>query len=118
VSIIARITTELAGDVPIVAIEGEIDASNVDEVANSLRTAVSNRNPAVVVDLTATTYIDSAGLNLLFELGHELAERQQELHLIVAPSSPIARMVAIIGLDVSQPTHATRDEALGVLGVQ
>lgn len=117
-SILARISTELAGDIPIVAIEGEIDTSNAAEVAGRLRAAVSNTSPALVVDLTATTYIDSAGLNLLFDLGRELDERQQALHLIVAQPSPIARMVAIIGLDAAHPTHPTRADALGVLGVQ
>jgi anti-anti-sigma factor len=117
-SILARISTELAGEIPIVVVEGEIDTSNAAELAGRLRVAVSNRSPALVVDLTATTYIDSAGLNLLFDLGRELDERQQELHLVVAPGSPIARMVTIIGLEAAHPTHATREEALGVLGVQ
>jgi anti-anti-sigma factor len=118
VSILARITDESAGDIPIVAIDGEIDASNVREVAHRLRAAVNNHSPALVVDLAATSYLDSAALNLLFDVGRELHERRQELHLVIAPSSPIARVVGIVGLDATHPTHPTRADALSVLGVQ
>ena len=111
-SLLARITDEHHGAIPVVAIAGEIDASNAEEVAERLRAALSNRSEALVVDLSGTTYIDSAGLNLLFELSIALRERQQLLHLVVAQPSPIARMVAIVGLDAAVPTHPTRAAAL------
>jgi anti-anti-sigma factor len=112
---LARVTDEHHGAVPVVAIAGEIDASNSADIAEHLRAALSNRSEALVVDLSGTTYIDSAGLNVLFELGTALRERQQQLHLVVAQPSPIARMVAIVGLDAAVPTHPTRAAALDVL---
>ena len=117
-SLIARIVDERHGDVPIVTVEGEIDASNAQEIGDRMRTALSNQGKVLVVDLTPTTYIDSAGINVLFRLGVELGERQQELHVVVASASPIARMLAIVGLDRALPTHATRAAALAVVGVQ
>ena len=115
-SVLAQVTDEHHGDVPVVAIAGEIDASNAGEIADRLRAALSNRSEALVVDLSDTTYIDSAGLNILFELSVALRERQQELHLVVAQPSPIARMVAIVGLDAAVATHPTRAGALDALG--
>jgi anti-anti-sigma factor len=114
-TLLATITDEREGDVPIVVIEGEIDASNAGEIGTRLRAALSNQDTALVVDLTPTTYIDSAGINMVFKLGVELRQRQQELHLVITPASPIARMVAIVGLDAAVPTHAARDAALGQL---
>ena len=111
-SVLARVTDEHHGDVPLVAIAGEIDASNAGEIAERLRAALSNRSEALVVDLSGTTYIDSAGLNVLFELSTALRERQQQLHLVVGQPSPIARIVAIVGLDAAVPTHPTRAAAL------
>ena len=111
-SILARITDEHHGNVPLVAIAGEIDASNAEEIADRLRAALNNRSEALVVDLTGTTYIDSAGLNILFELSVALRERQQQLHLVVGRPSPIDRMVSIVGLDATVPTHPTRAAAL------
>ena len=111
-TVLARVTDEHHGEVPLVTIAGEIDASNAGEIAERLRAALSNRSEALVVDLSGTTYIDSAGLNILFELSTALRERQQKLHLIVGRSSPIARMIAIVGLDAAVPTHPTRAAAL------
>ena len=113
---LATITDEHHGDIPVVTIAGEIDASNSSEIAGRLYAALSNRSTAIVVDLTPTTYIDSAGINLLFELSNNLGERQQRLHLVVATASPIARMVGIVGLDSAVPTHATRAAALHAAG--
>jgi anti-anti-sigma factor len=115
VTVLARITDEHHGDVPVVSVAGEIDASNAAEIAERLRAALSNRSHALVCDLSGTTYIDSAGLNLLFELATALRERQQELHLIVGQPSAIARMVMIVGLDAAVPTHPTRAAALDAL---
>jgi anti-sigma B factor antagonist len=118
VSLIARIVDEQHGDIPIVTVAGEIDASNATEIAGRMRAALSNQGNALIVDLTPTTYIDSAGINALFLLGGALRERQQELHVVVAAASPIARMLAIVGLERAVPTHATREAALEVVGVQ
>jgi anti-sigma B factor antagonist len=111
-STLARISDEHHGEVPIVTIAGEVDASNSAELADRLRAALSNRSQALVVDLSPTTYIDSAGINVLFRMATELRQRQQQLHLVVAHPSPIARMLAIVGLDSTVPTHPTRGAAL------
>ena len=99
------------GDVPVAAIDGEIDASNALDLGNRLRAMLTNRSESLVVDLVGTTYIDSAGINLLFELAAELRQRQQRLYLAVAEQSPIARMIGITGLDNAVPVHPTRDAA-------
>jgi anti-anti-sigma factor len=115
-TVLARVTDEHHGAIPVVAIAGEIDASNAPEIADHLRATLSNRSEVLVVDLGGTTYIDSAGLNVLFELAVALQERQQQLHLVIAEASPIARMVTIVGLDAMVPTHPTRAAALDVIG--
>ena len=82
------------------------------EVAVRLRRMVENRQLRLVIDLAAVTYLDSAGINLLFALGEELRLRRQQLHLVVAPESPVARLLAITGLDAAVPTHETRAAAV------
>jgi len=109
---LARVVEELHDDVAVAAVEGEIDSSNVGEIAERIRTMLTNRSLALVVDLAQTTYIDSAGINLLFTLGTELKARQQRMLLVVAPGTGIARMLSITGLDAAVPTHPTRDAAL------
>jgi anti-anti-sigma factor len=109
---LARIVEDREGDVAIAAVDGEIDSSNVREIAESVHAMLTNRSAALVVDLERTTYIDSAGINMLFVLGDELRARQQQLHLVVGPSTPIARMIQLTSLDRTHPTFATVEEAL------
>jgi anti-anti-sigma factor len=111
-SLLARVLEERREDVSIATIEGEIDSSNVQEVGERLRSLLTNRDTALVVDLTPTTYLDSAGINLLFELSSELTDRQQTLRLVVPAGSPILRMLTIAGLLEAMPTHATCADAL------
>jgi anti-sigma B factor antagonist len=112
VSRLVRITEERHGQTAIAAIEGEIDSSNVDEIRERVRATLTNQSEALLIDLEHTTYIDSAGINLLFSIGTELGGRQQRLLLVVAPQSNIARMLSITGLDAAVPTYPTRAEAL------
>ena len=111
-TLLARVLEEAHGDVAVAIIEGEIDASNAPEIRTRLRSLLTNRSQALVVDLTPTRYLDSAAINLLFELDGELGQRQQQLHVVVAPTSPIARALTITGLASAVATHPTRDAAL------
>lgn len=111
-SLLARVVEEHGDDVSVAAIEGEIDASNVQEVRERLRALLTNRSTALVVDLAETRYLDSAGINMLFELAGELTDRQQTLRIVVPPSTPILRMLTIAGLTGAIPTYETRADAL------
>ena len=109
---LAEVHEDWRDDTPIGHVDGEIDASNATMVGIRLRALVANHAFGLIVDLTATTYIDSAGINMLFVLGDELRARQQQLRLVVGPATPIARMLAVTGLDRTYPAHATIDDAL------
>lgn len=91
---------------------GEIDASNAAWLGARLRGLLTNRSDALTVDLIGTTYLDSAGLALLFALASELELHQQQLRLVVAEGSPIARMVMLTGLHKTVPMHASLEAAL------
>ena len=109
---LADIRAEWHGDTPVGAVHGEIDASNVAEVGVALRGLVSNESEVLIVDLSPTGYLDSAGINLMFALGDELRSRQLNLRLVIAPNSPIARMLAITGLDRVYPAYPTAADAV------
>jgi anti-anti-sigma factor len=112
-SLLAHIAEETGPEgVAVAAVDGEIDASNTDELGSRLRAMLTNRHSALIVDLTGTTYLDSAAINLFFELGADLLQRQQRLHLVVPGTSPIARALAITGLDAAIAVHPSRTEAV------
>jgi len=111
-SALVRVADEHVGDVAVVVIDGEIDASNARDVRERIRNSLTNRGHALVVDLAETAYIDSAGINVLFALDLELRQRRQRLHVVVRPESSIARMIAITGLERAVATHPERAAAL------
>ena len=113
---LAKLVEDNAGGVPVAAIAGEIDASNVRDVGDRLRDILTNRSESLVIDLIGTTYIDSAGINLLFQLAAELRQRQQRLFLAVAEQSAIARMLGLTGLDRAVPVSPTREAAVRAAG--
>ena len=112
-TVLANITGEVRENMAVAHVEGEIDASNVVWVEERIRMPLTNRCDGLAVDLTATTYLDSAGIAMLFRLAAELRQHQQELRLVLAEGSPIARMAALSGLESAVPTHTSLEAALG-----
>jgi anti-anti-sigma factor len=109
---VIRVEEQRHGTTVVASLDGELDASSVGDVAVRVRRLVQNRELRLVVDLARVSYMDSAGINLLYAVGDELRARQQQLHLVIAPGSPILRTLAIVGADRSFPVHPSLDEAL------
>jgi anti-anti-sigma factor len=109
---LARIEEGQQEPVALARVIGEVDASNVAWVGQRLRAMLVNRSAGLALDLTPTTYLDSAGIALVFELAGELEAHRQTLRLVVEPGSPVARMAALSGLDRAVVTHATVEAAL------
>ena len=111
-TVLANSTGELRENMAVAHVEGEIDASNVVWVEERIRMPLTNRCHGLTVDLTGTTYLDSSGIAMLFRLATELHQHQQELRLVLAEGSPIARMATLSGLESAMPTHTSLDAAL------
>ena len=111
-STIADLAVEQRDDVVVARVDGEIDRSNAEDIAGALFGAVPNIALGLVLDLSATTYIDSAGVHLLFGMASRLRRRQQQLHAVVPPGAHIARVLSVVALDRTVPLHATVDDAV------
>ncbi len=111
-TLLATVSGERRGTTAIAHVVGEIDASNVGWVEERLRTPLTNRCEVLAVDLTGATYLDSAGIAMLFGLASALRQHQQQLRLVVSEGSSIARMVGLAGLGSAIPTHPSLEAAL------
>ena len=111
-STVIRVREERHEATAVAILDGELDTSTVGEVAVQLRRLVENQQLRLIVDLAAVTYLDSAAINLLYTIREEMRARQQGLHLVVAPGSPIERMLKIVGADRAFPVHASLGDAL------
>ncbi|MBN9107394.1 MAG: STAS domain-containing protein [Pseudonocardia sp.] len=81
-----------------IALSGEIDLQNAGAVERQLDDLVSNTTESVTIDLTRLTYLDSAGLRVLFGLASRLELLQVHLELRVPRGSVVRRAVEVSGL--------------------
>jgi anti-anti-sigma factor len=95
---LARIEVEETPALCVLRISGEIDISNALELSAKIEAAVPNGAPTLVVDLTHTTYLDSAGVKLLFLLADRYRARRRVLRLVVPPEAPIRAVLELTGL--------------------
>ncbi len=84
--------------VRLVAVAGELDISNVSALED-VTLDLPNERLGIVLDLTATTYLDSATLGVLFKLDSGLRRRGQALRVVCTPESNARRVLDLTGFD-------------------
>ena len=108
----AEVTTEQRGDVSIARAVGEVDMATAQDFASALTDAVSGSVTRLVVDLSGMTFMDSSGVGALFRLGGKLAERRQELRLVVPRGAPIEKMLRLVEIGRIAPLHESLEDAV------
>lgn len=93
----------LDDDVVVAALPEEIDLANARGITSMVAAAVPNEAVGVVLDLSATTYLDSSGVHLVFDLADRLAARQQTLVLAVPEHSNVRRVLELVDVSVVAP---------------
>ncbi len=114
---IGTLEVRAEGEVIVASLAGEIDPSNAREMNRELTEAVPNNALAVVLDLAAVDYLDSSGVQLIFELAERLTGRQQRLAIAVPEDAPARRVLDIVALDQTAPMAPTVEEARAQLGL-
>jgi anti-sigma B factor antagonist len=93
-------------------LSGEIDMSNAASVRQSIAEFVAADDDAVIVDLSPLSFLDSAGLHALTELGAVLEEKRQRLLLCVPQGSRVGRAIEIVGMPRAISVYPDRDAAM------
>ena len=109
---LARMETRAEGGAIVAVIAGEVDISNAAGLGSALDGSVPQRALGLVLDLSAATYIDSAGIHLLFRLGGRLTRRRQQLRVVVPDEAPIRKIINLAGLGWTVPHDKSVPEAL------
>jgi anti-sigma B factor antagonist len=109
----ADIAVERHGGTVVARLNGEVDMTNASLVRDRLLDAVPNDVLALVLDLDGCRYLDSAGIEVIFDLSRRLQRRRQELRLVVPDSSPLGRVLTLTEVGTVAPMHASLDSALG-----
>src|SRR5689334_22227988 len=109
---LAQINHRTEQNAIVASLVGEVDISNAMDLGSALEGAVPQRALGLVLDLSEATYIDSAGIHLLFRLGGRLTRRRQQLRVVVPDDAPIRKIVNLAGLGWTVPSDKSVPEAL------
>jgi anti-sigma B factor antagonist len=92
----------------VIAAAGELDLGEVGELRERILRAFDSG--AVVLDLSAVSFCDSAGLRTLLEVHHAALNRAASFR-IASPSSAVTRVLELAGVDAVVPFDSEPDSA-------
>jgi anti-sigma B factor antagonist len=102
---------EMVSGVPVVVTPEEVDITNAAGLRGVLLETAAARPGPLVVDMSHTSFCDTAGIHALVS-AHKRAEAERgELRLVIATPT-VRRIFTITGLDHVIPHFCTREEAL------
>jgi anti-sigma B factor antagonist len=96
----------------VVSLAGELDLSTIPRMEVPLLGELSHR--AVIVDLSALSFIDSSGIAVLIK-AFRAAEGNGRMHTVIASGSQVERVLRLAGIDRALPLFVDREAALEAL---
>jgi anti-sigma B factor antagonist len=112
---VSAVRTERVDGVCVARPREDIDAASARRVRDALAECVDEGCDSLVLDLSETRYVDSAGIDMLFRLSELLRERRARLQLVIPRESNLARLAAIVALPSIVPVHETVALALAAM---
>jgi anti-anti-sigma factor len=92
----------------VLSVRGEIDIATVAQLSQKLDSIENGES--LILDLTATGFMDSSGLRLLMET-HERFRASGRRLLIAVSGGPISRLLDVTGVREHLEVHETVEEA-------
>lgn len=96
----------------VATLTGEIDLSNADAIETAITEATPNQVLALILDLSALGYLDSAGIHLIYKLREKLRARGQGLRLVIPADSPTRDALRLAGVVQNVDTSETLEAAM------
>ena len=100
----------------VATLAGDIDAGEVDRVNSQILAEVDNDVRVVLVDLTHVTYLDSSGIQLMFDLIRRFHAARQAVGIVVPESSPLSTLLKITHVHEACPVSPTVEECFQAIG--
>jgi anti-anti-sigma factor len=91
---------------------GEIDMSNAEDISIAVIDAIPNELLGVVLDFGEVTYLDSAGIRLIYRLRQSLRARGQALRLVIPRLSPASDALRLAGVERNLQVAADVEHAI------
>jgi anti-anti-sigma factor len=101
--------------VAVAVITGEIDLSNAASLQKRIAAGVDPRHHGLVIDLSAVSYLDSAGVFLLFELNDQMTKKGTPMCVVLPNWAPIRKMLGIVRLSATVAVTEDLYQALALI---
>jgi anti-sigma B factor antagonist len=101
--------------VVIARLTGEIDLSNAVSIEMAIVESTPNHAVALILDVSAVDYFDSAGIHLVYKLREKLRARGQTLRLVIPADSPASDALRLAGVSHNVETAEAVEPALAQL---
>jgi len=109
---LARLAVESRDRITVATVEGEIDLSNATSLEMAISDSVPNEALGLIVDVADVTYLDSAGVGLLFNLARRVSRRQQRFAVVTPKDAPVREILMLSGATQAVPLCDSREEAV------
>jgi anti-sigma B factor antagonist len=93
-----RFPVTWSGRTAVVAVPGELDLTIADGLREALLGALNAGALGLVVDMTATTFCDSAGISAITRAVRRAAANDAIIRLAVT-AAPVLRVLNLVGID-------------------
>jgi anti-sigma B factor antagonist len=93
----------------VITMPAEIDMTNAGQVRQALLSAVETQLAVLIVDMSRTTFCDSAGVQAVIAAYRQAAMTGTQLRLV---ATGVLRIFTVIGADQLIPTYPTVESAL------
>jgi anti-sigma B factor antagonist len=99
------------GDKIVFQVDGRVDGDGATKMEETLREVVNGGHHHLVLDLSQTNYLNSAGLRILADILTQCRQNGGDVRL-AAPNLKIMRVLEIIGFDKFFHVYPTVDAAV------
>ena len=93
----------------VVTVPTEIDTINAGEVRQTLLAATSRDATVLIIDMSGTTFCDSAGVQAIIDTYNQAAATHTQLRLV---ATAVLRILTLVGVDQLIPIYPTLEAAL------
>lgn len=107
------VTRTNVDDLVVLTVRGDIDMLTVDQLTESVSAALVDQPRGLIIDLTDTSFLSSAGMNVLVST-HDTVARTGHL-CVVADGPATSRPMRLIGLQHTLSIHPSLDAAVAAM---
>jgi anti-anti-sigma factor len=93
----------------VVTVPAEVDVTNIGEVRQALLSAASQDVPVLIIDMSGTTFCDSAGVQVIIDTYNRVTAARIRLRLV---ATAVMRVLTLTGVDQLMPIYPTLEAAL------